>query len=83
MLTGAHKSLALQAVEALATGAGIAPSLLYQQDARVTREQFVRFYQAVSLATGDEMLGLWSRPVRAGSLKYIGLSLLDAPSLLV
>jgi AraC-like DNA-binding protein len=83
MLTGAQKSLPPQAVDKLATGAGISPSLLVQQDARVTREQFVRFYEALSLATGDEMLGLWSRPIRAGSLKYIGLSLLDAPSLMV
>jgi hypothetical protein len=29
------------------------------------------------------MLGLWSRPIRAGTLKYLGLSLLDAPSLMV
>lgn len=29
------------------------------------------------------MLGLWSRPIRAGTLKYLGLSLLDAPSVLV
>ena len=29
------------------------------------------------------MLGLWSRPIRAGTLKYLGLSLLDAGSLLV
>jgi hypothetical protein len=28
------------------------------------------------------MLGLWSRPIRGGTLKYLGLSLLDAPSLL-
>ena len=70
-------------MDKLAAAAGIAPSLLSQQDARVTRGQFVRFYEAVSLATGDEMLGLWSGPIRAGSLKCIGLSLLDAPSLMV
>jgi AraC-like DNA-binding protein len=63
--------------------AGVAPTLLYQSGARVTREQFVRLYQVVALTTGDEMLGLWSRPIRAGTLKYLGLSLLDAPSVLV
>ncbi|MHB8949037.1 MAG: AraC family transcriptional regulator [Rhodoferax sp.] len=35
------------------------------------------------MTIGDEMLGLWSRPIRAGTLKYLGLSLLDAPSVLV
>ncbi len=83
MLMGARRSLAPQNVDALVLTAGIAPTLLEQRGARVTREQFVRLYEVISLTIGDEMLGLWSRPIRAGTLKYLGLCLLDAPSVLV
>jgi len=83
MLTGARRQLRAQDIDAIATQAGISPLLLRQGAARVTREQFVRMYEGVALFMGDEMLGLWSRPIRAGALKYLGLSLLDAPSLMV
>lgn len=83
MLMGARRSLSSSSIDALVLTAGIAPALLEQRGARVTREQFVRLYEAIALTTGDEMLGLWSRPIRAGTLKYLGLSLLDAPSVLV
>jgi AraC-like DNA-binding protein len=83
MLMGARRSLAPKSIDALVLTAGIAPALLEQRGARVTREQFVRLYQVIALTTGDEMMGLWSRPIRAGTLKYLGLSLLDAPSVLV
>ena len=83
MLLGARRLLAPQAVDTLIREAGISPALVEQQAARVTREQFVRLYERISVTTGDEMLGLWSRPIRAGTLKYLGLSLLDAPTLLV
>lgn len=83
MLQGARRLLSPAAVDALTLGAGIAPTLLEQRGARVTREQFVRLYEIIALAIGCEMLGLWSRPIRAGTLKYLGLSLLDAPSVLV
>lgn len=83
LLMGATRMLAPEAVDELLRQAGIAPTLLQQRGARVTREQFVRLYQLIALSIGDEMLGLWSRPIRAGTLKYLGLSLLDAPSVLV
>jgi len=83
MLTGARRQLGAHDIDVLATQAGISPLLLRQGGARVTREQFVRMYEGVALFMGDEMLGLWSRPIRAGALKYLGLSLLDAPSLMV
>lgn len=83
MLMGARRSRSQSSIDALVLTAGIAPALLEQRGARVTREQFVQLYQVIALATGDEMLGLWSRPIRAGTLKYLGLSLLDAPSVLV
>jgi AraC-like DNA-binding protein len=83
MLSGARRHLSAHDIDTLATQAGISPQLLRQGGARVTREQFVKMYERVALFMGDEMLGLWSRPIRAGALKYLGLSLLDAPSLMV
>ena len=83
MLVGASRLLNRDEVDALAVRCGIAPDLLAQPTARVTQGQFVRMYEAVALATGDEMLGLWSRPIRGGALKYLVLSLQDAPSLMV
>jgi AraC-like DNA-binding protein len=83
MLSGARRRLAVATIEQLVLDAGIAPTLLDHRGARVTREQFVRLYELIALSMGDEMLGLWSRPIRAGTLKYLGLSLLDAPSVLV
>lgn len=82
MLMGARRTLSPASVDDLLLKAGIAPSFLDRRGARVTREQFVRLYEVVALATGDEMLGLWSRPIRGGTLKYLGLSLLDASSVL-
>jgi len=49
--------------------------------ARVTHDQIVRLYQLVALETGDEMMGLWSRPIRAGALKHICESVRAASSL--
>ncbi|MUI15624.1 helix-turn-helix domain-containing protein [Massilia dura] len=64
-------------------GAAIPQSLLDQPDARLTRQQYVALYRTVAAALDDEMLGLWSRPIRTGTLKYLMLSLLDAPTVLV
>lgn len=63
--------------------AGIPESLLKQPDARMTRAQYVALYRAIAATLDDEMLGLWSRPIRTGTLKYLMLSLLDAPTVLV
>jgi AraC-like DNA-binding protein len=70
------------AAQALA-GAAIPQSLLDQPDARLTRQQYVALYRTVAATLDDEMLGLWSRPIRGGTLKYLMLSLLDAPTVLV
>ncbi len=70
------------AAQALA-GAAIPPSLLDQPDARLTRQQYVALYRTIAATLDDEMLGLWSRPIRGGTLKYLMLSLLDAPTVLV
>lgn len=63
--------------------AAIPQSLLYQPDARLTRQQYVALYRTVAATLDDEMLGLWSRPIRTGTLKYLMLGLLDAPTVLV
>lgn len=49
--------------------------------ARVTHDQIVRLYQLVAVETGDEMMGLWSRPIRSGALKHICNSVRTASTL--
>lgn len=83
MLAGARRALPAAAVSGIVRSAGIAPDLLAVPSTRVTRAQFTRLYTDIAIAMEDEMLGLWSRPIRPGTLKYLGSSLLDAPSLLV
>jgi len=70
------------AAQALA-GAAIPARLFDQPEARITRQQYVALYRAVAALLDDEMLGLWSRPIRGGTLKYLMLSLLDAPTVMV
>lgn len=70
------------AAQALA-GAAMPASMLDQPDARITRQQYVALYRVLAATLDDEMLGLWSRPIRTGTLKYLMLSLLDAPTILV
>ncbi|MEL0436403.1 AraC family transcriptional regulator [Phycobacter sp. K97] len=52
-----------------------------QANSRVTHDQIVRLYQLVANETGDEMMGLWSRPVRSGALKVLCVSVRGASSL--
>lgn len=52
-----------------------------QPRARVTHDQIVRLYQLVAEETGDEMMGLWSRPIRSGALKHLCTSVRGASSL--
>ncbi len=61
--------------------AGIVSALMHQPAPRVTYEQLVMLYQLAAVQTGDEMMGLWSRPVRRGTLKYLCMTLLNAPGL--
>lgn len=49
--------------------------------ARVTHDQIVNLYQLVANETGDEMMGLWARPVRTGALKHICAAVRGASSL--
>ncbi|OXH91233.1 AraC family transcriptional regulator, partial [Burkholderia multivorans] len=49
--------------------------------ARVTEEQFSTLYRTLAIELDDEMPGIFSRPLRGGTLKYLCLSLLDARNL--
>jgi AraC-like DNA-binding protein len=70
------------AAQALASAA-IPRSLLHRSDARITRQQYGALYRVIAATLDDEMLGLWSRPIRVGTLKYLMQGLLDAPTVLV
>ena len=61
--------------------AGISPALLTEPGARVTEEQFSTLYRALAIEFDDEMPGIFTRPMRNGTLKFLCLSLLDAPNL--
>uniref|UniRef100_UPI00333EC0EB AraC family transcriptional regulator n=1 Tax=Castellaniella defragrans TaxID=75697 RepID=UPI00333EC0EB len=63
--------------------AGISPDLIRRRHARITHEQLVRLYQIAAIETGDEMMGLWSRPIRAGALKFLCRNVRDAGSISV
>lgn len=70
-------------IETVLSNAGIPASLIDQPDTRITRLQYVSLYKSVAALLDDEMLGLWSRPIRGGTLKYLMLSLLDTPTIMV
>ena len=38
---------------------------------RVTLNDIARLYQLAAIETGDEMMGLWSRPIRARALQHL------------
>lgn len=76
-LSGADRN----AMARLAERSGIPHELLRQPAARVTQEQFSTLYRLLAMELDDEMPGIFSRPLRNGTLKYLCLSLLDAPKL--
>ncbi|CAN5348233.1 AraC family transcriptional regulator [soil metagenome] len=61
--------------------AGIAPALLQQHAARVTIAQFAHLYRSLAIQFDDETPGLFSRPLRNGTLKFLCLSMLEAANL--
>jgi AraC-like DNA-binding protein len=69
------------AVQRLAGQAGIPHELLSESGSRVTQEQFSTLYRMLAQELDDEMPGIFNRPLRNGTLKYLCLSLLDAPRL--
>ena len=48
---------------------------------RITLDQIVRLYQIAAIETEDEMMGLWSRPIRARALQHLATSVREATSL--
>jgi AraC-like DNA-binding protein len=76
-LSGADRA----AIERLADRSGIPYELLGKPAARVTEEQFSTLYRLLAVELDDEMPGIFSRPLRSGTLKFLCLSLLDAPNL--
>lgn len=48
---------------------------------RVTLDQIVCLYQLAAVETGDEMVGLWSRPIRPRALQHLLTSVREATSL--
>ena len=52
-----------------------------QLNARITLDQVVRLYQLAAVETGDEMMGLWERPIRRRALQHLLTSVREARSL--
>ena len=48
---------------------------------RVTLDQIVCLYQLAAVETGDEMMGLWSRPIRPRALQHLLTSVREATTL--
>ena len=48
---------------------------------RVTLDQMVRLYQIAAIETNDEMMGLWSRPIRARALQHLLTTVREASTL--
>ncbi len=58
--------------------------LMLEQDpsqGRVTLDQLVRLYQLAAVETGDEMMGLWGRPIRPRALQHLLTSVREATTL--
>ena len=52
-----------------------------QPNGRVTLDQIVCLYQLAAVETGDEMMGLWRRPIRPRALQHLLTSVKEATSL--
>lgn len=50
-------------------------------ESRVTLDQIVSLYQLAAVESGDEMMGLWSRPIRARALQHLLTTVQEADSL--
>lgn len=48
---------------------------------RVTLDQIVTLYQIAAVDSGDEMMGLWSRPIRARALQHLLTTVATAQTL--
>lgn len=52
-----------------------------QRHGRVTLDQIVGLYQLAAVETGDEMMGLWDRPIRPRALQHLLTTVREATSL--
>ncbi len=62
---------------------GISADLLEAEQARATTDQFAALYRLVVARVGDESPGMFSRPLRPGTLKFLALSTVQAPTLII
>ncbi|MFA5664272.1 AraC family transcriptional regulator [Castellaniella sp.] len=62
---------------------GLTPELLALPGARITLEEFASLYRTIAVAIDDETVGLFARPLRNGTLKYLCMLMLHAPQLRV
>lgn len=67
--------------DSLIAKSGIAASLLQENAARVTPDQFSTLYRLLARELDDELPRMFSRPVRGGTLKLLCLSLLESDNL--
>jgi AraC-like DNA-binding protein len=58
--------------------AGIALDTLAATNGRITEDQFSALYRLIAGETDDEILGLFSRPVPGGAMKFAGYSMIAA-----
>src|SRR3990167_1988599 len=63
--------------------AGIPADLLASRQARATTAQFAALYRLVAVRLQDESPGMFSRPLRLGTLKFLSLSVVQARTLVV
>lgn len=66
---------------ALLAAVDISPALLGEPAARVPLSRYAALYNRVVAELGDEGFGLFSRPLRPGTLEFLCRSLLTAPEL--
>lgn len=63
--------------------AGIAADLLASRQARATTAQFAALYRVLAARTQDESPGMFSRPLKPGTFKFLSLSVVQSRTLLV
>lgn len=61
---------------------GISPDLFAEPSARVTTDQFAGLYRLLAREIDDETPGMFSRPLRGGTLKFLCLSVLESANLI-
>ncbi|MDY0271235.1 MAG: AraC family transcriptional regulator [Advenella sp.] len=79
LLTGASKHSTYN--KKWITKTGLSPTLLALEGTRITMSKFAQLYRVLAIELNDETPGLFSRPLRNGTLKYLCMIMLDAPDL--